>query len=288
MPTGSNGEWMTDVNFLARRRRTLWDAAAGVVALLLTAALPAGAQTDYYNTDAGRPITTEDAYPVERRAFELQLAPLRVERASAGVYTWGIEPEIAYGILPRTHLELGFPLAFRDGPAGARSSGLAGIEVGVLHNLNVETMIPALALAAEAVFPAGPLAPARTYASAKAIATKTFSWARFHVNGQYTFGEAPDPLAAPGAHELSRWMGGLAVDRTMPLRSMLVTGEVVARQPMHDEDDLAWEAATGIRYQYSPRVAVDAGIGRQLTGEDRAWSLTFGAAYAFGLPWNPR
>ena len=42
---------------------------------------------------------------------------------------------------------------------------------------------------------------------------------------------------------------------------MLVTGEVVARQPMHDEDDLAWEAATGIRYQYSPRVAVDAGIG---------------------------
>lgn len=248
----------------------------------------ASAQTDYYNTDAGRPITVEDAYPVERRAFELQLAPIRLERAAGGLYTWGLEPEIAYGILPGTHVELGFPLAFRDGAAGTRSSGLAGIELGVFHNLNVETTIPALALAAEAILPAGPLAPDRTYASAKAIATKTFSWARFHVNGQYTFGEAPDALAAPAAHELSRWMAGVAVDRTMPLRSMLLTGELVTRQPMHDEDDLAWEVGTGLRYQYSPRTALDAGIGRQLTGADRAWSLTFGAAYAFGLPWYPR
>ncbi len=260
---------------------------AAIVFVLASSSSPAAAQTDYYNTDAGRPITIEDAYPVERRAFELQLAPLRVERAPGGVYTWGIEPEIAYGILPRTHVELGFPLAFRDGPAGTRSRGLAGIELGVFHNLNVETMIPALAVAAEAIFPAGALAPDRTYASAKGIATKTFSWARFHVNGQYTFGDEPDTPAAAGAHELSRWMAGVAIDRTMPLRSMLVTGEIVARQPMHAEDDLAWEAATGMRFQYSPRVAVDAGIGRQLTGESRAWSLTFGAAYAFGLPWYP-
>lgn len=261
---------------------------AAAVLLLITGAATAGAQTDYYNTDAGRPIAVEDAYPVERRAFELQLAPIRLERAAGGIYTWGIESEIAYGILPRTHVELGFPLAFRDGPAGTRSRGLAGIEVGVFHNLNVETMIPALAVAGEAIFPAGPLAPARTYASAKGIATKTFSWARFHLNGQYTFGEAPDPLEAAGAHELSRWMSGVAIDRTMPLRSMLVTGEVVARKPMRAGDDVVWEAATGLRYQYSPRVAVDGGIGRQLTGEAPAWSLTFGAAYAFGLPWYPR
>lgn len=263
------------------------------LAIGLAAAAPgvgrvAAAQTDYYNTDSGRPITVEDAYPVERRAFELQLAPLRVERSPGGLYAWGIEPELAYGILPRTHVELGFPLAFRDGPAGVRSSGLAGVEVGIFHNLNVETTIPALALAAEAIIAAGPLAPDRTYASAKAVATKTFPWARFHVNGQYTFGDEPAAMVSAGGHEISRWMAGVAIDRTMPLRSLLLTGEVVARQPIHADDDIAWDAGTGLRYQYSPRVALDAGIARQLTGDERAWSLTLGAAYAFGLAWYPR
>ena len=72
------------------------------LAVASLAARPAAAQTDYYNTDAGRPITVEDAYPVERRAVELQLAPLRLERVRGGTYHWGVEPEVAVGILPRT------------------------------------------------------------------------------------------------------------------------------------------------------------------------------------------
>ena len=41
--------------------------------LALSATLPstARAQTDYYNTDAGRPVRIEDAYTLERRGFEL-------------------------------------------------------------------------------------------------------------------------------------------------------------------------------------------------------------------------
>ncbi|MEO5902894.1 MAG: hypothetical protein ABIQ55_02665, partial [Gemmatimonadaceae bacterium] len=38
------------------------------------------AQTDYYNTDTGRPIQIEDAYATERYAFEMKLAPVRLER----------------------------------------------------------------------------------------------------------------------------------------------------------------------------------------------------------------
>src|SRR5215213_2714705 len=52
---------------------------AAVLAVLVRGA-PAGAQTDYYNTDEGRPVRVEDAYPTERYAFELQLAPVRLER----------------------------------------------------------------------------------------------------------------------------------------------------------------------------------------------------------------
>lgn len=261
-----------------------------MAATLAGAVKSAGAQTDYYNTDAGRPITVEDAYPVERRAFELQLAPLRLERAAGGVYTWTIEPEVAYGILPRTHVEVGVPIAYQDIGIGTgrTTTGIAGIELGVFHNLNTETSLPALAVAAEALLPVGHLAPDEVWVSAKGIVTRTFPWARFHANGQYTFGDEPDAGVAAGTHAISRWMAGLAVDRTFALRSMLVTAEVVTRQPIHEEEDLAWDVAAGLRYQWDPRIAVDAGIGRQLTGDARAWSITFGAAYALGMPWRQR
>ena len=49
-----------------------------VLPVLIPAPLPA--QIDYRNLDDGRPIATEDAYPVERYAFEL-LAPYRFEPA---------------------------------------------------------------------------------------------------------------------------------------------------------------------------------------------------------------
>ena len=257
-----------------------------VMGVILTLPCIASGQTDYYNTDAGRPIRVEDAYPVERRAFELQLAPLRLER-SAGAYTWGIEPEAAFGILPRTHVELGFPLALIDAPASRTSVGPAGVELSAFHNLNVETTIPALAIVADVLLPAGGLGPKDAYPSVKGIATKTFSWMRFHANGQYTFGNAPDATTS-GAVHLSRWLAGLAADKTFPLRSLLLTAEVVAEQPLDETEGVEWSAATGARYQWSPRWAVDAGVGLRLSTEARPWFITVGSAYAFGLPWSPR
>jgi hypothetical protein len=282
----------TTRDILRGRRRRGAGRAAPALALLgaLLAAAPAAAQTDYYNTDAGRPVTVEDAYAIERRALELQVAPLRLERARGGSYAWGIEPEIAVGLLPRTQLEVGFPLAWVDHGAGRRSTGLAGVELAALHNLNVETAIPALAVAAEVLLPAGALGPEQAYPSVKGIATKTFPWARFHLNGQYTFGDRLDGGeagdAAHGAAELSQWMAGLAVDRTFPLESMLLTAELVARQPLAEGAELAWDTAVGTRYQLSPRVALDAGAGYRLTGE-QGWFATFGAALSVGMPWRP-
>ena len=271
--------------------------AAALAAALATAA-PLGAQTDYYNTDLGRPLQIEDYLALERYGLELQAAPLRVERARGGVYNWGVEPELAYGILPRTQLEVGLPVAYVDaGPVAGRTSGLAGIDVSVLHQLNAETAIPGLAVVAEALLPAGGLGPDRAYASAKAIATRTLSWARFHANAQYTFGarlpadsEAPGGGApgsaqlGAGAVELSRWTAGLAADRTFPLQSLLVAGELYAREPLRAGEDVELASTVGVRYQQSPRWALDGGVGRRLTGGDQGWYATFGTAYAFGLP----
>ena len=81
------------------------------------------------------------------------------------------------------------------------------------------------------------------------------------------------------------------MDRTFPLRSLLVTAELVAREPYvrhggGDDTDLAWDTAAGARYQLSPRVALDGGAGYRLTG-DQGWFATFGAAVSVGLPWRP-
>jgi hypothetical protein len=251
-----------------------FDRVVRLAAVVLLASQPAWAQTDYYNTDAGRPIRIEDAYATERHAFELQLAPLRLERLKGGIYNWGLEPELTYGILPRTHLEIGAPLAFGDG----RRSGLAGIDLSVLHNLNVETRtLPALGIVANVLAPVGGQAPDHAYGSAKLMMTRTFHWARLHANGEYTVG----PSASTNI-EVSRWLAGAAIDRTFPLASALLTAEVYARQPVDNDESVEWNAGAGVRYQVAPQWALDAGIGRRLTS-DGAWFVTFGTAYAFAI-----
>lgn len=249
-----------------------------------------GAQTDYYNTDAGRPVQLEDAYATERYAFELRLAPVRLERLQGGIYNWAVEPELAYGILPRTHIEVGLPLAHIDLGRNRSTSGVAGLDVSLFHNLNAETAtLPALGIRTDVLFPVGNLGPDRTYTSVKGIATRTFSWMRFHVNGQYTFGSSTTnqvagvATPAAGAVEISKWLAGVAVDKTFPLRAMLVTADFFARQPILEDEDVDYNVGSGIRYQVNPKWAIDGGLGRRLNGPDQGWFATFGTAYAFAF-----
>jgi hypothetical protein len=64
---------------------------------------------------------------------------------------------------------------------------------------------------------------------------------------------------------------------------MLITGEVYARQPIVDDEDVEWNAGAGVRYQLGPYFALDAGGGKRLTGDDQAWFVTFGLARAFAV-----
>jgi hypothetical protein len=265
----------------------------GAAGLLLVAA-PLQAQTDYYNTDTGRPLLIEDAYALERRGFELQVAPMRLTRTRGGVYTWGIEPELAFGIAKRTQLEIGVPIAYVDQRGGAGGTGITGVEMSLLHNLNVETSIPAFAIAGDLLLPVGRFAPARSYASVKGIMTRTFPAMRLHVNAQYTFGSdlsstSIAPVGGPAQNvEVSRWIAGAAIDKALPLRSLLLSAELYARQSLRVGEPLEWNSGVGVRYQIAPRWVMDGGIGRALTGTDHAWFMTGGGAYAFGLPWRQR
>jgi hypothetical protein len=78
------------------------------------------------------------------------------------------------------------------------------------------------------------------------------------------------------------------VDRTLPLRSLLLTAEIVTLHPLDATEPQAWDVAGGTRYQLSPRLAVDGGGGYRLSGADAGWFVTAGAAVSLGLPWSPR
>ena len=255
---------------------------AGMAALL--AATPATAQTDYYNTGAGRPMRIEDAMPVEYRAVELTLLPIRWESMPNATYRWSLEPEAAIGVLPRTQLQIGLPMSLID-DRSTSARGIAGLELAIMHTLNAETSIPAIAFAVDALLPVGSLSAESAYGTVKGMVTRTTRLARVHVNAQYTAGPSSRADDDDGADvEASRWLAGVAVDKPLPLRSVLFSVESFAEQPLDASAPVEWSAGAGTRVQLSPRWAFDVGGGRRLTGRDRAWYVTFGSAYAVGIP----
>ncbi|MCU0616490.1 MAG: hypothetical protein MUD17_05285 [Gemmatimonadaceae bacterium] len=247
------------------------------------------AQTDYFNTDGGRPLRIEDATAVEWRAIELQLAPFSLER-HGGRWQPSLEPELAFGILPRTHLSVGFPLQRLERAGTDALTGLGGVHLSLFHQLNVETRIPAFAVRSEVLLPAGPLGAGRAIPSVTGIATRTLSGlgpVRVHANATVTLGDAlaANDAAPDGAeaNEIPRWLAGVSIDRAFPVQYTLVAAELLAQRGLADGSAVTWHAGVGVRHQLTARFVVDAGVRRRLTSNDAPWSITVGSAMALSL-----
>src|SRR5689334_5807331 len=103
--------------------------------LALVACLVGGrlaAQTEFYNTDGGRPLRVEDATPTARFAFDLHFPTARVEHFDTGVNRFRFEPAIAYGFLPRTAIEARAAFVYREAAATPRG-GMTGFGLSILH-----------------------------------------------------------------------------------------------------------------------------------------------------------
>jgi hypothetical protein len=249
---------------------------------------PAAAQIDYRNLDDDRPVVTEDAYPVERFAFEV-LGPYRYEAEANGSRLHTTAPEVAYGLARNAQVGVKLPLAMVDEASGTEW-GLAGLRVFGLYNFNTESRsLPALSLRADASFPIGSLAGTGSRVAIKAIATRSWGRMRAHLNAARSFG-SEDALSV--AEPLNRWNASLGVDRTFFRSSILVIGEVAVAQAVQD-GPTAVNASFGGRWQWTPTLVLDAGVTRRLrsgTGPDIA--LTIGLSHAFALrglmPAGPR
>jgi hypothetical protein len=246
------------------------------------------AQIDYRNLDDDRPTLTEDAYALERFAFEL-LAPYRYEAEADGAQLHTTVPEAAYGLARNAQVGLKLPLAAVDEGTGT-DWGLAGLRVFGLYNFNTESRwLPAFSLRADASFPVGSLAGEGTRFALKAIVTRSWGRMRAHLNASRGFG-SEDALSV--AEPLNRWNASLAVDRTFFRSSILLIGEVATSQAV-DGAPTAVNASLGARWQWTPTFVLDAGLTRRLradTGPDIA--VTIGLSHAFAIrglmPAGPR
>jgi hypothetical protein len=228
-------------------------------ALLALNAAVARAQIDYRNLDDDRPVRVEDAYPVERFAFEF-LAPYRLERERSGAEQHAFLPELAFGIVPNGMIGLKLPVAVeREG--GTTRWGLSTVRFLALYNFNTESpWLPALSLRTDVVLPAGPLGGDETGVSLKAVATRSFGRNRLHLNGSVTLGGGGTPAAL---EPVGRWWYGAALDRTLFRHSTLLVAELHASRAS-DADPVEVNAGLGFRRQMTPVTVLDLGVSRRM------------------------
>jgi hypothetical protein len=250
----------------------------GLLLLFLSAA-PLPAQIDYRNLDDDRPVVSEDAYPVERYAFEL-LAPYHFEAEAGGGELHVVAPELVYGVIRNG--QVGFTLPLGAVTEGAQTEwGLAGVRLFGLYNFNSEgPWVPGVTLRADASLPLGSLAGEGVRVGLKAIATRSWGRTRAHLNASRGFG-SEDQLAA--AEPLHRWSASLALDRTFYRSSLLIIAELATSQAVANARSEV-NASFGARWQWTPTMVLDAGVTRRLRSDiGPDFALTFGLSHSFAV-----
>jgi hypothetical protein len=238
---------------------------------------PGWAQTDYRNLDGERPTFIADAYPIERWAFELAM-PWRFERTAAGQSAHIFGAELSYGLFRNGQIGLELPFAAVDeGPE--TTWGLAGLRAFGIYNITTESgSWWAISLRADLALPVGTNGGDATRGGAQLLATRSFGAQRVHLN----ISGAAGSDAGARVESLPQWSAGAAIDRTFIRESLLLIGEVYALRHGSDEPTEAI-ASVGARWQLTPTLVVDGGVGRRLSNAGPDVTVTLGLSHAFAL-----
>ncbi|HEY8104992.1 MAG TPA: hypothetical protein VIE46_02730 [Gemmatimonadales bacterium] len=237
------------------------------------------AQTDYRNLDEGRPVHTEDAYAVERYAFEL-ITGAALEKDAGGLETTTFTAELEHGVVMNGQIGLAAPLAVVNPPgSGLETFGLAGLRLHALYNFNTESgSLPALGLRTDLALPVGALAGDVARVTVKAIATRSWGLTRAHANVAWSFG-SENGLA--DADVAPRWSASIAVDRTFFRSSILLVAEGLIEEAVRGAPTVA-TLAVGGRWQWSPTRVIDLGLARRVTANGASLAVTIGLSHVFG------
>lgn len=261
----------------ARCRRT----AVGLFAsILLAVTLPDAvvAQEDFRNTDRGRPLLTEDAYPIEFREWEFELGGRgRLVEGNAGNGA-GAAVGVKTGLFRNTQVGLEIETALEQ-EAGGSEFGIEGVGASLMYGLRRETWGgPALAVRADAHAPGSERLGRDDWTfDLTGIITRSFGRLRMHANGGHQFGGA--------GVDGDSWRVGVAVDYPASPFSRLLMADVYAEIPAQGGRSRVW-LELGTRWQASNASVIDVGLATRLDEWEAGRSnveLTVGIARAFGI-----
>ena len=248
-------------------------------ALWAGAPLPLAAQEDFRNTDRGRPLLVEDAYPIELREWEFELGGRGRLVEGGGRSAAGVQAGLKTGLLPNTQVGLEFETTLEPTGRGTEL-GFGGVGAHVLHNLNRETWSwPAFALRAEVHGPGSANIGRDDWSlELTGLATRSIGRLRLHANGGRRFGTEGTGRDA--------WRAGLAADYPIGLFSRLVMADVFVEVPEEAGRTRMW-LELGSRWQLTNSSVLDLGLATRLdeweAGRANA-ELTLGVSLAFGIP----
>jgi Putative MetA-pathway of phenol degradation len=248
-------------------------------AVLLALCVGSAEAIDHGNLDEGRPLRLEDAYPVAHGEIAVEAgAGFTLLRRGPNRALFPVE--ILYGALPNLQIGLGSllstdPHALDDRP----KSG--DLRASALYNFNQETLsLPALAGKLSLTAPTG--IDAQGYGiEVKGIVTKSIERLSLHFNGAYEFLTDSGRRDRDGRYEL-------ALGASYPLgaprytRATLIA-DVFAEQPVARREPTIVGTEVGLRYQLTPRIVWDIGVGTEFAGpaERSRFSLTTGLSFGF-------
>jgi hypothetical protein len=253
-----------------------------IATLTLCAVLATASSTyaiDHKNLDEGRPLRLEDAYPIAHGEFAIEAGggfTLQRRGADRGFFP----VELLYGPLP--NLQVGIGTVLSTDPREIDDRPKSGdLRLNALYNFNQETLtLPAFAVKLGLDTPTG--VDAHGFGvEAKGIVTKSFERLSLHLNAGYEFFTSSHEDERDGRYKL-------AIGASYPIgaprftRATLV-GDVFAEQSTRHGESTTVGTEVGLRYQLTPRIVWDVGVGTEFAGPaDRSkFSFTTGLSFGF-------
>jgi hypothetical protein len=251
-----------------------------VLALLAVLGSACGAAAiDHKNLDEGRPVRLEDAYTIAHGEIAIEAgAGFALVRHGADR---GLFPvELLYGPLPNLQISVG--TAFSTNPHEVDEPPKSGdLRLTALYNFNQETLaLPAFAAKLALDAPTGIDAHGFGVAP-KAIVTKSIERLSVHLNAAYEFLTDSRHDERDGRYELALG-ASYPVGAPRFTRATLV-GDVFADQSSRRGEPTTVGAEIGVRYQLTPRLVWDAGVGTEFAGPARRSAFTFTTGLSFGF-----
>lgn len=250
------------------------------IALLVVLGTSGGAYAiDHKNLDEGRPLRLEDAYPIAHGEFAIEAgAGFTLQRRGADR---GLFPvELVYGALP--NLQVGVSSMLSTDPREIDDRPKSGdLRFSALYNFNQETIVwPAFAVKLGLDGPTGVHAHGFGV-DAKGIITKSVERLSLHLNAGYEFLTSTRDDERDGRYKL-------AIGASYPVGAPRFTratmvGDVFAEQSSRHGDPTTVGTELGLRYQLTPRVVWDVGVGTEFAGPAERSKFSFTTRLSFGF-----